>query len=286
MTSTAVTVQDARAPAQPSLIARMAQQYDMDPNKFAATIKETCIKGRASNEQFAAFLMVADKYGLNPLTKEIYAFPQDGGIVPIVGVDGWSRIINNHAQFNGMDFADRFNDGGDITAITCRMYRKDRDHPIEATEYMAECKRNTVPWTQWPARMLRHKVMIQAARYAFGYTGIVERDEYERQQERAAPRQSLRDRFRDAPALGAPQADDSVQPTPESRDEAPARDINADTETGEDVSADRASPQEGAVEHPDTGGSEPGYPASSDQDDDDDPAAGFPGDRTAPGREG
>ena len=26
------------------------------------------------------------------------------GIVPVVGVDGWARIINNHPQFDGMEF--------------------------------------------------------------------------------------------------------------------------------------------------------------------------------------
>ncbi|WP_032251724.1 recombinase RecT, partial [Escherichia coli] len=44
--------------------------------------------------QFIALLIVANQYGLNPWTKEIYAFPdKQNGIVPVVGVDGWSRII-------------------------------------------------------------------------------------------------------------------------------------------------------------------------------------------------
>lgn len=167
-------------PQRQSLITKMAGMYEMEPAKFAQTIKSTCIKGKSTDEQFAAFLMVADKYGLNPLTKEIYAFPQDGGIVPIVGVDGWSRIINDHPQFDGMEFEDHFN-GEEIVAITCMIYRADRQRPVKVTEYLKECKRNTVPWKQWPARMLRHKAMIQCARMAFGYTGIIERDEYERQ---------------------------------------------------------------------------------------------------------
>jgi hypothetical protein len=49
-----------------------------------------------------ALLIVADQYGLNPWTKEIYAFPdKSNGIVPVVGVDGWARIINTHEQFDG-----------------------------------------------------------------------------------------------------------------------------------------------------------------------------------------
>ena len=45
---------------------------------------------------------------------------------------------------------------------------------------MNECRRNTDPWKQWPSRMLRHKATIQAARYAFGFSGIVDQDEAER----------------------------------------------------------------------------------------------------------
>ncbi|MGC6598113.1 recombinase RecT, partial [Escherichia coli] len=49
-------------------------------------------------------------------TKEIYAFPdKQNGIVPVVGVDGWSRIINENQQFDGMDFEQ------DNESCTCRI---------------------------------------------------------------------------------------------------------------------------------------------------------------------
>ena len=43
---------------------------------------------------------------LNPFTKEIYAFPdsKSGGIVPMVSIDGWCRIINEHPQLDGIGF--------------------------------------------------------------------------------------------------------------------------------------------------------------------------------------
>ena len=52
---------------------------------------------------------------------------------------------------------------------------------------MAECKRNTDPWRQWPNRMLRHKATIQAARYAFGFSGIADPDEAERSADAPRP---------------------------------------------------------------------------------------------------
>lgn len=169
---------------RPSLLMQMASAYSMDADKFAATIRSTCMPSKSSNEDFAAFLMVAHKHGLNPVTREIYAFPKKGGgIQPIVGVDGWMTLINNHPEFDGIDFEDAFNDKGELVAITCKLYRKDRSRPVSVTEYMAECKRPTEPWQKWPARMLRHKAAIQAARYAFSFSGIVDPEEAERSPE-------------------------------------------------------------------------------------------------------
>ena len=128
-----------------------------------------------------ALLVVANQHGLNPWTNEIYAFPNNGGIVPIVGVDGWSRIMNDHPQFDGIEF------DLDDEKCTCRIYRKDRSKPTSVTEYLAECHRSTAPWESHPKRMLRQKAMIQCARLAFGFTGIYDQDEAERIMENNAP---------------------------------------------------------------------------------------------------
>lgn len=160
-----------------SVLVRMAGQYGVDPDKMLTTLRATAFKGDVSNEQMMALLIVAEQHGLNPWTKEIYAFPdRNHGIVPVVGVDGWSRIINTHPDFDGMDFEE----AEDGTWIKCVIYRKDRSHPIAAKEWMQECKRDTGPWKSHPRRMLRHKAMIQCARIAFGFGGIYDQDEAER----------------------------------------------------------------------------------------------------------
>lgn len=163
-----------------SLVDSMAAKYEMEPAAFMGAVKATCIKGECSNEQFAAFLMVAKEYDLNPLTKEIYAFPDRGGITPIVSIDGWMKLINSHPQFDGMEFVDNMGDDGKLHSVECKMYRKDRQRSTTVIEYMSECFRQTDPWKKWPNRMLRHKAAIQCARYAFGFSGIMEPDEYER----------------------------------------------------------------------------------------------------------
>jgi phage recombination protein Bet len=142
-----------------------------------ATLKATAFRGEVSDEQFMSLLIVADQYGLNPITRELYAFPdKNNGIVPVVGVDGWARIINSHPQFDGLDFVE----AEDGSWCDCIIHRKDRTHPVKVREYLIECKRNTGPWGSHPRRMLRHKTMIQCARVAFSYSGIYDPDEAER----------------------------------------------------------------------------------------------------------
>lgn len=199
-------------PPRQSLIAAMASQYQMDPKAFGDTVRATCMPPTASNEEFAAFLMVAKQYDLNPVTREIYAFPKKGGgIQPIVGIDGWMNLINSHPACDGLEFKDEFNTEGALVSITCLIHRKDRKHPTMVTEYMAECKRPTEPWTKWPARMLRHKAAIQCARYAFGFAGIIDPEEAERSPEvitgNVAPPPPP------APQIAAPEPDEAEDAT-------------------------------------------------------------------------
>lgn len=169
--------------AHRSVINDMAARFGQERSAFEATLKRTIMPSgaEASNEQVAAFLIVAKKYDLNPFTKEIYAFPaRGGGIQPIVSVDGWTKIINSHPQLDGITFEDRLADDGKVSAVTCCIYRKDRSHPTTITEHMAECVRDTDTWKRWPMRMLRHKALIQCARVAFGFAGIIDPDEADR----------------------------------------------------------------------------------------------------------
>jgi phage recombination protein Bet len=162
---------------RPSLIATMAQKYGVDADKMMHTLKATAFRVDASTEQLMALCIVANAYNLNPWTKEIYAFPdRNNGIVPVVGVDGWSRIINEHPQCDGI----QFNEAEDGTWIECTIHRKDRKFPTTVREHLSEVRRDTGPWKSHPRRMLRHKALIQCARIVFGFAGIYDPDEADR----------------------------------------------------------------------------------------------------------
>lgn len=162
---------------QSSLLAIMAERYHMDPTTFANTVRKTAMPSNATNEEFAAFMMVAKEYNLNPILKEIHAFPKKGGgIQPVVSIDGWVSLINQQKDLDGYSFEWTHDDKGEPVSCKCIMHRKDRKYPVVVEEFLSECYRPTDPW-KMKHRMLRHKALIQAARYAFGFAGVMDEDE-------------------------------------------------------------------------------------------------------------
>ncbi|MGH9644777.1 MAG: recombinase RecT [Terriglobales bacterium] len=177
--------------AKTSLVRKFAAKYHVEDDKLLSTLKATAFRQRqkegkppppeVTNEQMMALLIVADQYGLNPFTREIFAFPSDGGIVPIVSVDGWIRIINERPELSSIEF--EYPGEGtppDDYYVGCTITRKDRATPITVREYFKEVYRDTAPWNSHGRRMNRHKALIQCARVAFGFAGIFDPDEAER----------------------------------------------------------------------------------------------------------
>lgn len=94
-----------------SVISTLAEKHGMEKAQFVQALKKTVTPTNITDAEFAAFCMVANEYGLNPLTKEIYAVPMRGSVQPVVSVDGWCNIINKNPDFNGMAFDDVLDDG-------------------------------------------------------------------------------------------------------------------------------------------------------------------------------
>lgn len=220
----------ATAPKRVSLVARVAAKYEIDADKMLDTMKATCFRQKGekqvSNEQMMALLVVAEQYNLNPFTKEIYAFPTDGGITPIIGFDGWIRLINERPELEAMELA-YAPDGSENPWIECTIWRKDRGKPITVREYLSECIRDTGPWKSHPRRMLRHKAIIQCARVAFGYGGVYDPDEGER----IANAIDVTPRPEGKPKTTAPRAKIRDEVHPEPATAAKARAITVDQET-------------------------------------------------------
>lgn len=181
-------------PAQPpkrKLLQQLADRYGVEPEIFERTVSAVAMPNPHTREELISCLIVANEHDLNPLTKEIHFMrTKTGQIQPIVGIDGWVKKLNSHPQFNGFEFKHEMSaDGKHLVAVTCKIYRKDRDHPIETTELMSECIRLPAQgkgpnsWSMTPSRMLRHRALMQCARYAVGFGGLMDLDEFERWQE-------------------------------------------------------------------------------------------------------
>ena len=178
-----------------TLINNLATKFEIaeeNSQELVETLKATAFKikeGVVSDHQMIALMIVAQQYGLNPWTKEIYAYPdKQNGIVPVVSVDGWSRIVNDNDKLDGIEF--RYSEQtlqhkGKLAHewIECIITRKDRTKPTVVREYFDEVCRTLnfpSPWDTHPKRMHRHKALIQCARVAFGFGGIYDQDEAER----------------------------------------------------------------------------------------------------------
>jgi len=193
---------DTKPGTQLALVNRFAARVGVEPAVFKRTIKATVLKTKdreATDEEMVAFLAIADKYGLDPWTKEIHAFvDKGGGIVPVVGVDGWNHLEQTHPQFAGErvemppreEWIQIDEDAKPCPPwITVTIKRSDHGEQ-SVTEYLDECYKPAYqgsgrdgkykikgPWQTHTKRMLRHKARIQAIREVLSYGGIYDEDE-------------------------------------------------------------------------------------------------------------
>ena len=162
---------------------RSAERSGMSEESFVDALVQASLSALITWTQLdlERLLLAAEVNGLSPTGREIFLVPSGGVLEPatvVVGVDGWSRIINTHKQFAGMRFkeSDELVDG--VPSWTeCTMYRWDRRVPTSVREYLVEVRGLSAGWITHPRRMLRHKAMVQCARLTFGLIGIYDADE-------------------------------------------------------------------------------------------------------------
>ena len=183
------------------LVARFAERYGFREDELLNTLAQTAFRQQngslPTREQLLSLLSVADQYQLNPFIRQLWGLPdRKGGILPVISVDGWIKIMNSYPESDGMEFvySDQMVRIDDDTKnchewVDCVVYRKDRTHPVRVREYLDELyrpapikngKKFPGPWQTCPKRMLRHKAQAQGIRLAYGLSGLFEPDEAER----------------------------------------------------------------------------------------------------------
>lgn len=117
-----------------------------------------------------SLLRTMQHWHLDPLKEEIgFTQYEDGHWQVFISIDGCSRLLNEHTQFNGLVFnqADSLLEGVPEW-IECSIYRRDRLMPITVREYFVEVRNSHDLWQKMPRRMLRHRALQQCVRLAVG----------------------------------------------------------------------------------------------------------------------
>ena len=117
-----------------------------------------------------ALLRTASEHRLDPIKDEVNLTQyEDGSWQVFITVDGWSKLMNQHPAFCGIEFTESPESINNVPAwISCSIYRTDRAIPTTVREYLLEVQNDHAIWQKMPRRMLRHRVMQQCARIAFG----------------------------------------------------------------------------------------------------------------------
>ena len=182
-------------PPVQSIVDRSVQRSGLSYDSFVRLIIQSALSRLSiwTQADLERLLLLAERLGLDPLNNEIYAteISPDSGkkarIVFVVGVDGWSKIINSHPQFDGMKFVESAPGDDELPLyFECTIFRKDRKVATSVREYMYEAHTGQGAWLTHPRRMLRHKAMVQCARICFGLSGIYEPDEAQRIEKQGA----------------------------------------------------------------------------------------------------
>lgn len=239
-----------------ALSALTAQLGLSDQGEVYNIMKATVMPSGASDEELAAFCMVASAYKLNPLIKEIHAFrSKSGGIQPMVGIDGWLKLLHEREDFDGMEH--RYAE--DNSWVECAIYSKKVTRPTVVREYMAENRMGSSPvWQQRPLRMLRHRATIQAIRYFCGLGGLADKDEFmefEQAQEQTMRNVTAKPAAKEQPKrlVAKPAAKSAAKEQPGVAAEAPA-------DYAETVRSSEVAEEKPARLHPELDGFEPTWP--------------------------
>jgi phage recombination protein Bet len=135
-------------------------------------------------EELQLFAMVANRSGLDPFAKQIYAVKRKGRVTFQTGIDGYRSIAARTGMYDGQDepeygppcaCGDKRPEGHPEFA-TVRVYRKGVTRAIAATAYWHEYKpeagqsgQGDVMWTRMPRVMIAKVAEALALRKAFPY---------------------------------------------------------------------------------------------------------------------
>jgi hypothetical protein len=124
-------------------------------------------------EEFKLFLYTANRFGLDPMLKQIWCVKFGNSPASIyAGRDGFLEVAHRSGGFNGMESGMK----NDRTAF-CKVYRKDMQFPFTVEVDLSEYSTGQALWKSKPKTMLIKVAESQALRKAFSISGIYSPEE-------------------------------------------------------------------------------------------------------------
>ena len=115
-------------------------------------------------------LQLAKRYYLNPLWDEVTWEKAQNDLWQVyLPIDSWITLLHRQTPFKGLSFSESNTlIDGVPEWMECAIWRANHHLPITVKEYLIEVRTDRPIWQTMPRRMLRHKVLQQALRLAFG----------------------------------------------------------------------------------------------------------------------
>ena len=161
---------------------RAAAFLGCDPSKIADVLRGvwTTTKGNPplTDQELIVGMALIARYDLDPFAREIYVTRGKKGLMVILGVDGWVRVLDRTDHYDGFTQDLVLDDDGNITEVTTTIYSKKRSHPAVYRAFASEyAKLGGFVAGLVPGHMLRIFSLKHAARLFIPLGGAVTEEE-------------------------------------------------------------------------------------------------------------
>lgn len=171
MSTSSEQIQVHQAPPLIKASDKLSSALGIPVQQMITTIKAQCFRGTnpdsVSDAQLAAFVSIANEMGVNPLLPGmLYAYPDRGAIMPMMGPDGVFKKLSEHPDVDSWETVVYPEDVAlPPTHATTKIWRKNRERPIAYTALLSEWKVESNPnWRTRTRHMLGLRSLKQAAR--------------------------------------------------------------------------------------------------------------------------
>jgi len=141
-------------------------------------VKNTVAKG-ASDTEFQLLVYTANKYKLDPLTREIWCVKrnQNDPALIFTSKDGFYKIAQRSGKFDGIDSGVTFDDKQNLVSAWAEVYVKGASKPFKEEVYFQEYNASSPIWKSKPITMLKKVAEIHALKKAFNISGMYGEEE-------------------------------------------------------------------------------------------------------------